>query len=339
LAGVLIVAAGWCLFWYIAMQNAKQSFAQTIAANPTIECAAPQWGGFPFRIALDCASTHSVIEDDNGTRTFDTGLVRAVALAYRPFHVITEIHGPITIAGTAPQAPAVTLAADIEPVRISMVFTDRRPDQISILAEEASGTYSLPAAGIENGAFSAARINVHVRVAQPPQDNAAPLDIAARIDNLVAEAPHFQQLGEDALRISTAQLDGHATAFPLDTTISLTERARRWQADGGRLEVRMFRIESNLLGTESAGDIELDDQGRVEGDLTTAVRGFDSFLDRLLGAELITETQALGAEAILIILGKAAGDAENPALEIETDIKMGSFYFGPFKIAQFSPFF
>jgi hypothetical protein len=215
---------------------------------------------------------------------------------------------------------------------------------VSVLAEDATGTFAIgseDAPETLTGTFTAARTNIHLSIANEAGADAPPLDILARLDNVVAVSPQFSELGlgEDELHIATAQLDGTATSFPLSPGLSLSERARRWQADGGRLQVRLFRLDTNLLGTSSQGEVLLDDEGRLEGDLTTAVRGFDEFLARLRDANLIKDDEARAAEAILVILGRATDDPDDPALQIQTDLKMGRFYFGPFKIAQLPSLF
>jgi hypothetical protein len=348
LVAVFLIAAGWCAFWYIAAANAKQSFAAAVeradAAGNAIDCREPVWGGFPFRIALDCASLHVRFATDRGTTAIDTGTMRAVALAYRPRHVIAEVAGPVRIERAGANAASIAIDTAQAPVRMSVIFAGRRPDQVSVLAEDATGTFAIGSEDVPEtltGTFTAERTNIHLSIANEAGADAPPLDILARLDNVVAVSPQFSELGlgEDELRIATAQLDGTATSLPLDPGLSLSERARRWQADGGRLQVRLFRLDTNLLGTSSQGEVLLDDEGRLEGDLTTAVRGFDEFLARLREANLIKDDEARAAEAILVILGRASDDPDDPALQIQTDLKMGRFYFGPFKIAQLPSLF
>jgi hypothetical protein len=348
LIAVILLAAGWCGYWYVASKAAQRAFdkavANAAAAGNAIDCRNPQWGGFPFRIAVDCDALHLAFTTDRGTTTIDAGAVRNVALAYRPRHVITEIEGPFTIEREGANAVHVAVPAPDKPLRMSIIMDGRRPQQVSVLAENLAGTFALGderQSGGLSGDFTAERANIHARVGEAADGEAPPLDVVARFDAVTAVSPQFAELdlGEDELRIDTAQLDGTATRFPLERGLSLSERARRWQAADGRFQVRLFRLDTNLIGTSSQGELLLDETGRVEGDITTAVRGFDEFLARLEDARLLEEQEARAAEAIIIVLGKASGDPSDPALEIDTDLKNGDFYFGPFKITQLPSLF
>ncbi len=336
---VLLIAAGWSAFWYIAQENAKQRFAEEIEraaeAGRDLGCTDESWGGYPFRLTLRCSSFNLEYDVADGRSEFTTGAFTVVALAYKPQHVIAEAFGPIAISAHSGETLQFTTADG--PTRASLIWSLSGAEQISVLAENISGSLSLPDS--EAADFTIASANIHLRIGELDDAGNASVETVARIDDIVGIAPPIPELENDTLEIATIQLDGTATDVPLGGTGGFSERARQWQRDGGRFEVRLFRVDSNMLNTQSTGELTLSDEGHIEGDLKTAVRGFDAFLARLSEAGVITDEQARGAEAILIVLGQAAGDPENPAIEIQTDVKMGSFYFGPFKILRLPALF
>ncbi len=346
LAAVLVIAVGWSLFWYIAAENAKLRFAQAQTdaetAGREIDCRDASWGGFPFRISLECSSARFGLAGDGRVKTIDTGALSAVALAYRPWHVIAEIAGPITIAAEGPNTGHLSIQTPSAPVRVSIVLQDWRPDQVSVLAEDINGTVDLTLIGAPQTDaldFAAQRVNIHARAAAAPQAGAVPIDIAARLDEITSQPAALARIGEETLRIATLQFDAHLTEAPTSSFASFSDAARRWQQSDGRLTVNVLRFDSNIISTSSAGEIRIDEEGRLNGDLTTAVRGFDAFLARLRDAGIVGSEEAAAAETIMIVLAKAVGDPENPALEIRTDLKKGRFYFGPFKITTLAPLF
>jgi len=346
---LLVVAVAWCIYWYIALEKAKQSFAKTIDKNREagieIVCGQLRWGGFPYRFTVHCDSL--VIEGRKKVANFTikTGAFAAVAMAYNPRHLIGEIETPITAALTGRDGDDVAIAATGQTVRMSVVgkSNPNRPDQISLQFDNLKGTVTethKATASIEIVPFEIGHLNVHTRYAAVPAQGRAPFDIAVITRNL-SYGPDTRSplLIKEALEVDQATFSAHITAVPLKTRPNFSTWARDWHEGGGRLTVHDLKVASNFFTGSSRGDLELDRKGRLNGTLEGSVSGFDDLLERLENADILKKKEAAVADTIMTLLGKSGDPAAEPGLKVKTILKKGKLYFGPFKLTKIPPLF
>lgn len=107
LAGVLILAAAWSAYWFVAIGIARETFAaereRLAGEGLSLNCTAEDWGGYPFRFEFHCASP--VLKMRNEAEARAASLL-AVALAYNPWQVMLLTDGPMTM--TARGMPQVS---------------------------------------------------------------------------------------------------------------------------------------------------------------------------------------------------------------------------------------
>jgi hypothetical protein len=98
LAAVLVLAALWSVYWWVAQGYAREAFAaerRALALNSnTLTCGSETWGGFPFRFEWSCEKP--VLQRADGSHV-SSHRISAVALAYKPWHVITLVDGPTSL--------------------------------------------------------------------------------------------------------------------------------------------------------------------------------------------------------------------------------------------------
>ncbi len=347
LAIIIVLAGAWSIYWYIASEKAKESFARYIEKNRRggieITCTDARWGGFPYQFTLNCSSLSAQGERGGIKLDFSGKAVRAVALAYSPFHLIVEVDGPFSFAGEDKAQSRTEVSSTGKPLRASLKLKldPNRADQMSVEVKDQSGTITITGPG-DGGAtapvpYTLSNVTIHSRFAAPPNGDNAPFDIAVSVQNLVYGPDQSTLFGTEPLRIETASIDANITALPFKPGLIFTERARRWQQGGGELTVRSLDSTSNFLTGASSGSLRLDNLGRLNGKLEWRVTGFDDLMARLLNAGLIDKSAATVADTILTVLGKP--DENKPGLKLKTILKDGKLYFGPFKVSTIPPLY
>ena len=103
LAGMILLSALWCGYWFIAFMGAKElvQAKRLEFANKGLQlyCARESWGGFPFRFEFQCEALSFQLTKANETFNLQSMKTMAVAQAYNPFHVLLLIDGPSVING------------------------------------------------------------------------------------------------------------------------------------------------------------------------------------------------------------------------------------------------
>jgi hypothetical protein len=125
----LLIAAGWTAWWFYARGQAQDRLAEFEARTLALNCASRDWGGFPFRIHVDCQSP-SV--EHSGVRA-NADKLRLIIQAWNANHVIGAIFGPVNING-------ITVTG--EAIRFSHRNSKGELAMASLLAE--SQTLTLP---------------------------------------------------------------------------------------------------------------------------------------------------------------------------------------------------
>src|SRR5258708_31243382 len=103
----------WSAFWYWSTTAAEATMtawrAREAEAGRVYGCATTNFGGYPFRIEVDCAEP--TVDDRATALSIRAHNLAAVAQVWDPTLVIGEIGGPLTVGplrGSPP--PAVDLA-------------------------------------------------------------------------------------------------------------------------------------------------------------------------------------------------------------------------------------
>ncbi|WP_321500680.1 DUF2125 domain-containing protein [Breoghania sp.] len=95
-AAVLLVIGGWSAFWFYASGMVKEQLDARLALlaqqGVQISCADREISGYPFRIEIHCAATDVAL---SGGEQVSVAGFRAVALIYKPYHIIFEADAPL----------------------------------------------------------------------------------------------------------------------------------------------------------------------------------------------------------------------------------------------------
>jgi len=111
---LLLVAAlfgGWSWFWFYASAKVETSIdgwrEREAKAGRLYACGSQTIGGYPFRFELNCGEASALFKSSQPPLEIKSRGVLVAAQVYDPTLLITEFHGPLTIARLAPLAKSV----------------------------------------------------------------------------------------------------------------------------------------------------------------------------------------------------------------------------------------
>ena len=270
-AGVIAVIAAWSVAWWYIADTAGTVIDRTIAdlrrGGTVIACGGREIGGWPFRIEVRCAPL--ALKAPDGT-TLTVAAARAVALVYKPRHIIVEADAPAEIArgGRAPGAIAWSLG------HASIIVGDHGPRELSVALEDPriSGFGPL---GLKD--VAAKQVQFHMREAP---DRPGAIDIALSIADLV-ESP--VPLGAPIGAGLQARLPANVMANTAGP-VALTALA----AGGPAVDIASAHLEADTARLALGGHLELNAAGAAEGKLdlrVTDASRVTAVLKRLLPAD------------------------------------------------------
>jgi hypothetical protein len=347
---LVIVAAGWCAFWFYAADRARGLIAGWVErearAGRAYTCGQQSLGGFPFRIEFRCKEASAELAKVQPPVRLDASSILAAVQVYQPTLVLAEIDGPLTIADPG-QPPR--LSANWSLARVSLRGTPRNPQRVSFSADK----LTLDRAGADKPErlFAAGQGQLHGRLASGTVTDKPVIDVAASLK--AATAPAWHPLAAQPFDFDgDTQLVGLRNFAPK----SWTERFREIQQANGRIEVRNARLKQGDLLAVASGTLKLTPQGYLDGDLTVTATGVEKILPALgvdalarqggsrserLGAALnLLDRMAPGAIAGAVqLLGEQVELEGRKATKMPLRLREGFATLGPVKLGQTPPVF
>jgi hypothetical protein len=347
---LVIVAAGWCAFWFYAAERARDTIAGWIereaSGGRVYTCGKQSLGGFPFRIEFRCNQASAELSKvQPPVRLSASGILAAVQV-YQPTLVIAEIDAPLSVADPG-QPPKMT--ANWSLGRVSLRGTPRNPQRVSFAADKL--TLDRANAGKAERLLAASQAQLHGRLASGTVRENPVIDVAASLQAATAQSLH-------PLAAQPFDFDGDTRLVGLRNFApkSWTERFREIQQAGGRIEVRNARLKQGDLLAVATGTLKLNRQGYLDGELTVTATGVEKILPALgmdalarqggsrserLGAALgILNSVAPGAIAGAVsLLGEPVELEGRRATKMPLRFKDGLATLGPVKLGQTPPLF
>jgi hypothetical protein len=282
----------WSAFWYWSTSAAEAAMtawrAREADAGRIYGCAKTNFGGYPFRIEVECAEPS--VDDRATALSIRARNLSAVAQVWDPTLVIGEVAGPLTVAPLGGSATAMmhwTLA------QASLRGTPGAPERLSIVIDKPN----LATAPSGGQLAIAEHLELHGRFAPESTPGHPVLDLALDLRNATAPAL-ASALGTFAPLVSTssdvslvAVLRGMSDLAPKP----LEQRLREIQAAGGRLEITNARLQQGDLIATATGALSLSARGMLTGDVRLAVVNFTKIipwlgLDRAVAQAVRPET-------------------------------------------------
>ena len=258
----------WSGFWYWSTATAEATMtawrARETEAGRAYGCATTNFGGYPFRIEVDCAEPS--VEDRATALSIRAHNLAAVAQVWDPTLVIGEITGPMTV---APLGGLPTATLDWTLAQASLRGVPGAPERLSIVVDKPNLAASPPGGPLA----MAEHLEFHGRFAADSAPGHPALDLALDLKNatapaLVSALGTFGPLASASTDLSfVAVLRGASDIVPKP----LGQRLREIQAANGRLEVTNARLQQGDLIATATGALGLTARGTLTGDLRLTV--------------------------------------------------------------------
>lgn len=279
---VALVLGGWSALWYYAAGQAREVLegwrAREAKAGRVYTCGSDSIGGYPFRIEVNCEAATALFRAIQPPLEVKTAGILAAVQIYQPNLVISEFTGPATIGD--PGRPA-TFSANWSLGQASVRGTPAVPERTSVVFD-APVIERLSGASRES-VLRANRIELHGRIAEGSVADKPVIEAALRAEGVSAPSVHpatAQPLDADI----TAMLRGLNDFAPKPWAV----RFREIQAAGGRIDITRARIQQGMVLAVGSGQLALNPQGRLTGQLRVTIAGVEELLDKI-GAQRMVQ--------------------------------------------------
>jgi hypothetical protein len=280
---VVLAIGGWSWFWYAATEKAQATVdgwrAREAKAGRVYACGTESFGGYPFRFEMNCENASALFQSNQPPVEIKTRGILVAAQVYQPTLLISEFHGPLTVAAPG-QSPE--LVVNWKLFQSSLRGPPRAPERVSLVLDK-------PAIdGVSNGStrslLRANRIEIHGRMAEGSAMDRPVIEVALRLDGAMAPELH-----PAAAQPVDARIDAVLRGLTDFSPKPWRERFRQMQADDGRIEVTQARVQQGETIAVGNGSVSINPSGRLQGQLRVTIAGLEPFL-KLIGAQQIVQT-------------------------------------------------
>jgi hypothetical protein len=283
---LVLVAAlfgGWSWFWYYATGKAQATVegwrSREAKAGRLYACGSESFSGFPFRFEMNCAAASASFQSNQQPVEIKAGGILVAAQVYQPTLLLSEFHGPLTVA-TPGQAPE--LVVNWKLFQSSVRGTPSAPERVSLVLDKPVLD------GMTNGnartLLRADHIEIHGRLAEGSVLNQPVIEVALRLDGAVA--PNLHPAMAQPIN---ATIDTMLRGLNDFTPKPWHERFRQIQAAGGRIDVTQARVQQGETIAVGSGSVSINPSGRLQGQLRVTIAGLEPFLKRI-GAQQMVQT-------------------------------------------------
>ena len=307
---VLLLAAGWSAYWFIAMNEIQKGLAREEAkladVGITLACAKREFGGFPFRFMFECESPALAINQPGTKVSAASGNLKVYVQAWNFRHAIALLEGPTNVAGqTSRQSQALTHGTIRASLRMPANLQGEAIVDIPDLAAEGLG--------------KAAKIILAARMT-----DAATTEFSVNASALSIRKPDGGDVTVDAAAaLATAPLALVAAPDPLRRAASASEV----------VTLKSLSLSNGPLKVTSDGTIGLDANGFPAGVNNATASNLDMLFAELVKAGALSEKDAGNARTMSLLLN--GGKVENAAMKFVA--KDGGLYWGLVKLADLQP--
>jgi hypothetical protein len=278
---LVLLGVIWSGFWYWSTATAEATMttwrAREAEAGRVYGCATTNFGGYPFRIEVDCAEPS--VEDRATALSIRARNLAAVAQVWDPTLVIGEITGPLTV---APLGGSPTATIDWTLAQASLRGAPGAPERLSITIDKPN----LAAAPSGGPLAAAEHLEFHGRFAAESTPGHPVLDLALDLKNATAPAlvSAFGTFGPLASASTDLSLVAVLRGAPDLAPKPLGQRLREIQTANGRLDITNARLQQGDLIATATGALGLTARGTLTGDLRLTVVNFTKLIP-LLGID------------------------------------------------------
>ena len=339
IAAIAIGLAAYTVFWFHVKGEAEANIAAWVqerrAAGDTVDYAALDIGGYPFRIEATVAKPVFGRVDASRSWTIEGDKLSVVAAPWNLGHIVAYHDGPFEIhyrSMTANEGErAIDLTGHSEAAGASAIWKGGVWDHADVEFSNLMMT-----ARSATAPLSAGHLEFHVRKMHPntPEDpggidQPARSEYALEASDVTFPGATEQPLGP-TIQTLNAVIEVHGDK-PLGKTIPEIEA---WRDAGGTLDVKSLDLSWGPLKMKLNGSLALDEANRPVGALTAQFTDYDKLIDSITGS---AETgEGPGLKKFLDGLVKASGQPQN-TLSLPFSMQEGTLYLGPIPVTNLPP--
>jgi len=281
---LILIAAmfgGWSWLWHYAAGKAEATIegwrAREAMFGRIYDCGSQAIGGYPFRIEVNCDRAFALFRSNQPPVEIKIASILTAAQIYQPTLLISEFHGPLTIADPG-QAPSIV--ANWKLAQSSVRGTPAAPERISLMFDRP--VFDRMSGGTQQILLRAKRIEIHGRMAEGSAANRPVIEIALRLDR--ASTPDFHPAVAEPIDADiTAVLRGLTDLSPKPWPVWF----RELQAADGRIDITQARVQQGETIAVGSGSISLNRNGRLEGQLRVTVAELEPFLNSIGAQQMV----------------------------------------------------
>ena len=274
---------GWSWLWSFSAGKAESAIdgwrAREAKAGRVYTCGSQQVGGYPFRIEVNCENASALFSSNQPPVEIKSTGVLVAAQIYEPTLLISEFHGPLTIAAPG-QAPAYVVNWKL--AQSSVRGTPANPERVSFVVDRP--VVDRVSGGDAEHMLTAKHIEIHGRIIEGSATDKPVIQVSLQLEQTSAPGLHQAAAVPVDLNI-TGVLRGLDNFSPKPWP----ERLRDMQAAGGRIDITEARVQQGETLAVGSGAVSLNANGRLEGQLRVTVAGVEPFLNSI-GAQQVLQS-------------------------------------------------
>jgi hypothetical protein len=321
LVGLLVLAIGWSVFWYVAASVTGREIGAWIkheADDGRIwTCPERSVGGYPLRIEISCASPSFAGPAAGIPITGKLGGIHLTAQLHDPKLVTGEVAAPFEFTSAEDGS---RLSVNWKHLQISIHGGPDALEHLSLVADGIDYSGSLAIARPFNGRAD----NLQVQVRREATTDRA-YDFAV-VSAGTASADLDDATGTTAP--ATFQFDGTLTQAAAIGAGTIKQRVEQWRMAGGRVTFASASLVKGGLIIQGSGALRLDETHRPDGRFDLKATGLEQVLQRY---GLSTQVLDIGS----LIGGLLGGRPAQPRTARETQLSLtferGRLGLGPIK--------
>ena len=199
------------------------------------------------------------------------------AQVYQPNLLITEFHGPLTIA--EPGKPP-SIVANWKLAQSSVRGTPQAPERVSLAVD--GPVVDRINGGARENLLHAKHIEIHGRIVEGSVTDHPVIEVVTRLTR--AAAPTLHPAASHPL---DADIDALIRGLNDFSPKPWPARFREIQAAGGGIEIGQARLQQGETLAVGSGTLSLNASGRLDGELRVTIAGIEALLNSLGAQQMV----------------------------------------------------
>jgi hypothetical protein len=180
---------GWSWLWSFSAGKAESAIdgwrAREAKAGRVYTCGSQQVGGYPFRIEVNCENASALFSSNQPPVEIKSTGVLVAAQIYEPTLLISEFHGPLTIAAPG-QAPAYVVNWKL--AQSSVRGTPAAPERVSFVVDRP--VVDRVSGGDAEHMLTAKHIEIHGRIIEGSATDKPVIQVSLQLEQTSAPGLH-----------------------------------------------------------------------------------------------------------------------------------------------------